>query len=281
LRKFIALAGTAFLAATALAGCAVQSSGSESADCKPQHAGLSTVRAGTLTVSAPVFPPFVQVEGTKLSGVEGQILDEIASMECLTLTAQPLDAASVISAAQSGRVDIAAGNWYCTAERAKTMSLAGPVYGDQMGILTATGAKTFSELQGKVIGTVDGYHWNGELKSLYGADLKLYPNATAMYNDFKAGRIDAAMDSFGSAAYANQQHGGKWKIEVPVPDDRVAASVEPAQACFPVPKQNEALAKAVIEDLGKLRADGTLAKILEQNGLDASAADVSELKLIG
>ncbi|MBT2548182.1 ABC transporter substrate-binding protein [Arthrobacter sp. ISL-65] len=281
MRKIAALVGTTLLAVTALTGCALDSASAPAkADCTPAHSGLSTVSKGVLSVSAATLPPFTQVDGTKLAGAEGKILDKIAAMECLTLAAQPLDTASVISSAQNGRVDVAAGNWYCTAERAKAMSLAGPVYGDQIGILSSSGAKTFSELEGKTVGTVDGYQWNAEFKTLYGAGLKTYPNATAMISDLKAGRIDAAVDSYGSAKYSNAQNSDKWKVEVPEPDKRVASSVNPAQVCFPVPKSNETLAKAIISDLEKLRSDGTLADILGDNGLDRSAADVKELQLI-
>ncbi|MDQ0867812.1 polar amino acid transport system substrate-binding protein [Arthrobacter sp. V1I9] len=281
MRKITAIAGATLLAATALAGCSLDSSNSSAkADCTPAHPDLSTVTKGVLSVSAATLPPFTQVDGTKLAGAEGKILEKIAAMECLTLAAQPLDTASVISAAQNGRVDVAAGNWYCTAERANAMSLAGPAYGDQIGILSSTGAKTFSELEGKTVGTVDGYHWNAEFKAIYGAGLKIYPNATAMISDLKAARIDVAVDSYGSAKYSNAQHGDKWTVEVPEPDDRVASSVNPAQVCFPVPKGNAALAKAIKEDLETLRSDGSLANILGENGLDRSAADVQELKLI-
>lgn len=45
-------------------------------------------------------------------------------------------------------------------------------------------------------------------KSIYGPNLKIYPNATAVYNDLKAGRIEVAVESFGSASCANEQNGG-------------------------------------------------------------------------
>ena len=282
MRRIIALAGTTLLAATALSGCAMDSSSASSkVDCTPAHSGLATVSKGVLSVSAATLPPFTEVDGTKLAGAEGKILEKVAAMECLTLTAQPLDTASVIAAAQNGRVDVAAGNWYCTAERAKAMSLAGPVYGDQIGIISSSGAKTFSELEGKTVGTVDGYLWNAEFKSLYGAGLRTYPNATAMISDLKSGRVDVAVDSYGSAKYSNTQNSNKWKVEVPEADARVASSVNPAQVCFPVPKANEALAKAITDDLVKLRSDGDLANILGDNGLARTAANVKDLQLIG
>lgn len=283
MHKMLAGAGGALLALTMLAGCGSDSDNGAAADgsCTPAHEGLSTVRSGVLTTATYNFPPFIKLNGTEVAGLEGDILTEIAKMECLDLQGQPLDTGSVIPATQNGRVDIASGNWYCTKERADVMSLAGPAYGDQIGIISTDGANTFDALKGKAMGTVDGYNWNAEFKRIYGSDLKIYPNPTAMYNDLKSGRLDVAADSFGSATYANEQAGNPWKIEVPESDDRVAASLEPGQVCFPMSKDNAALVDAVMEDLEALRKDGTIADLLEGNGLDPSAADVGELRLIG
>jgi polar amino acid transport system substrate-binding protein len=283
MQKMLAGAGGALLVLTMLTGCG-GGSGNDTAggaSCSPAHDGLRTVRQGVLTTATYNFPPFIKLDGTKVGGVEGEILAKIAQMECLDLVGQPLDTGSVVPATQNGRVDIASGNWYCTAARAKIMSLAGPVYGDQMGIISTDGAGTFDALKGKAMGTVDGYNWNEEFKKIFGSDLKIYPNPTAMYNDLKSGRLEVAADSFGSATHANGQAGNPWKIKVPRPDERVAASLEPAQVCFPMSKDNAALVDAVTQDLEALRKDGTLADILEQNGLDPSAANVGELRLIG
>jgi polar amino acid transport system substrate-binding protein len=280
--KMTALAGIAAIVATTLSACG-GSDGSTpgvAGDCKPAHADLKTARSGTLTTSTYNFPPFTTLEGTKVGGAEGDIMAEIAAMECLTLTGLPLDTGSVVTAAQSGRADLASGNWYCTAARAEVLSLAGPVYGDELGIVSQDGVDTFDELKGRTIGTVDGYNYNAELQKLFGSDVKIYPTPTAMYTDIKSGRLDAALDSFGSASYANQQNGGQWKVVVPQPDDRIAASKQPGQVCFPIAKSNKALAQAVIEDIETLRDNGRLAEILVDNGLKASAADPGPLHLI-
>jgi polar amino acid transport system substrate-binding protein len=281
--KMLAGAGGVALVLATLTGCGSDSDGgaATSGSCTPAHEDLKTVRSGFLTTATYNFPPFVKLDGTNMSGLEGDILGEVAEMECLDLQAQPLDTGSVVPATQSRRVDIASGNWYCTAERAEVMKLAGPVYGDLMGIISTDGATTFDALQGKAMGTVDGYNWNEEFKSLFGSDLKIYPNPTAMYNDLKSGRLEVAADSFGSATFANEQAGSPWTIEVPEPDDRVAASLEPAQVCFPMADDNETLVEAVTEDIETLRGNGKLADLLEENGLDPAAADVGELRLIG
>lgn len=281
MRKLIALAGTTILAASVLTGCATGAGTSATADCTPAHSDLKTVNTGVLTASTSVFPPFSQVEGTKMTGVEGEILDKIAAMECLTVSTQLLDTASRISAAQTGRVDLAAGNVYCTAEREKVVTLAGPVYNDQIAIVSRTGAGSFAELEGKKVGTFSGSLWNEEFKKIYGGNLSEYPDPTAMYNDLAAGRIDGAADSLGSGTYVNKERGNTWTVKSPQADERVASSTQPGQVCFPMSKQNEALATAVKEDLEKLRSDGEIAEIFTKHGLDPAAAEVGQMRLIG
>ncbi|MEU1595149.1 transporter substrate-binding domain-containing protein [Streptomyces sp. NPDC005708] len=280
--KRIALVGTMLLCAATLVGCGGNSSGSNgvASGCKPAHTGLKTVTSGKLTTSTYNFPPFIALKGTQVGGAEGAVLSQIASMECMSLTGLPLDTGSVVSAAQNGRADIASGNWYCTAARATIVNLAGPVYGDQIGIISADGASTFDEIKGRVVGTVDGYLWNNEFQKIFGQSLKVYPTPTAMYTDLKAGRIKAAADSYGSATYANKQNGGNWKVVIPKADSQVAASKAPPQVCFPMPKKNEALYNAINDDIQTLRKNGKLGQLLQKNGLSASAADAGPLKLI-
>ena len=281
LRK-IALAGCTALLAASLAACGGGGGSTNAAlqGCKPAHPNLKTAHSGTLTTGTYDFPPFTTVNGTSVGGAEGDILAAIARMECLTLTGQPLDTGSVVTAAQTGRVDLASGNWYCTAKRAAVMDLAGPVYGDELGIVSKDGADTFNQLAGRTIGTVDGYNYNAELQAIFGNNVKIYPTPTAMYNDLKTGRLASALDSFGSAAYANKQHGNTWKVMVPQPDPRVAASDQPGQVCFPMAKSNQALYNAVNADIVTLRNSGKLAEILVKDGLKASAANPGPLHLI-
>ncbi|BBY62586.1 substrate-binding periplasmic protein [Mycolicibacterium helvum] len=281
-RTLSSTAGAALLLLTALTACNTASNGQQSArDCTAAHPGISTVRPGSLTVATYNFPPFLVVDGTSVSGIEGEILRNIAEMECLTLMSQPLDTASVIPATQNGRADVSAGDWYCTTARAQVLSLAGPVFSDQIVIVSNDGATTFDELQGRSIGTVDGYMWNEELQKMFGPRLRIYPNPTAVYNDLESGRLDSAIDSIGTASFAKKQKNANWTIERPAPDSRVASSEVPGQVCFPMSMNNPSLFTAVSEDIVTLRNNGTIARILEDNGLNPSAADPGPLKLIG
>jgi polar amino acid transport system substrate-binding protein len=251
-------------------------SGAAASGCKPAHE-FSTVEKGTLTVSTFDLPPFTKVDGKNLTGVDGDILKAVAKKECLSVTAKPMGTAAVIPTVQAGRADVSAGDWYRTAKRAEVVSLTDPLYTDQMGVISKEGVTKISDMVGKTVGTVDGYLWVDDIKKVLGSSVKVYPNSLNMVQDLKAGRIDIGIDSFGSAKFSNPQ----LKVTVAEPDQRVAASLEGAQAAFPTVKSNSALLAALNANIAELHSSGELVKILEAHGLPASAADTGAPRLIG
>jgi polar amino acid transport system substrate-binding protein len=263
-------------AALPLSACGSQGSAAEVAkDCKPAHK-FSTVTEGKLTVAGYDLPPYSSQSGGKLSGVDPDIVAEIAKMECLTVEAKWMAPAAVIPTVQSNRADLAVGDWYRTQARAQIVSLSDPIYVDQMGISSKDGIDTVAALKGKKVGTVDGYLWVEDLKKYLGDSLRIYPSTVNMNQDLKSGRIEIAVDSYGSQKVTNPS----MKIMVAKPDPAVAASQEAAQASLPVPQANTELLKAINEDLKTLRDNGKLKEILVKNGLDASAADTGAARLI-
>jgi len=147
-----------------------------------------------------------------------------------------------------------------------------------MGIVSTAGLSSVSELQGKQVGTVDGYLWVKELQQVLGANLRLYPSTVDMNQDLKAGRIEVGVDSYGSALHVFK--GTTTKIEIAKPDDRVAASKQAAQATFPMAKDNQDMLKAFNETITELHRDGTISKILEANGIPAAAEQTGAPRLI-
>ncbi|WP_432246886.1 substrate-binding periplasmic protein [Streptomyces sanyensis] len=278
-----AMAAVTLLTVATLSGCGGDSSSSTtkvSADCTPKHE-FKTMKDGTLSVVSFDIPPFTKVEGNDLIGVEGDILKAIAKMECLTLSVKAAGAAAVIPTVQAGRADLAAGDWYRTAERAKVLDLSDPLYLDDMALVSQEGVSAIPDLKSKglTVGTVEGYLWVADLKDYLGGKLKTYPSGVNCYQDLEAGRVDVCVDAYGAAVYTTK--GKKLKVEKANPFDEVAASVEAAQSTFPIPKGHEDMLKAINEDIAELRSSGELARILTKNGLDASAAEVGEPRLIG
>ncbi|HTF52966.1 MAG TPA: ABC transporter substrate-binding protein [Pseudonocardia sp.] len=247
-------------------------------NCTPKHQ-FSTIEQGTLTVAVHDLPPYSGTTGPDgLSGVDADIVREIAKRECLTITAQAGNTPSLIPSVQQGRADLAIGDWYRTEPRSKVVNLSDPLYLDEMGIISAAGVSTVAELEGKQVGTVDGYLWVKELQQVLGNNLRLYPSSVDMNQDLKAGRIEVGVDSYGSALHTFG--GTATKIQVAKPDDRVAASKEAAQSTFPMAKDNQDMLKAVNETIAELHTDGTITKILEANGLPASAEKTGAPRLI-
>ena len=276
LRLRTIVSGIAVASAVTLSACGGASDAdSVAAGCKPAHT-FSTVTKGKLTVAGYDLPPYGTLANGKLSGVDADIISEIAAMECLTIEPKWMAPAAVIPTVQSNRADVGVPDWYRTAERAKVVSLSDPMYLDQMAISSKTGISKISDLKGKNVGTVDGYLWVADLKKYLGDSLKIYPSTVNLNQDMKSGRIDIAVDSYGSQKVTNPS----MKIMVAEPDPAVLASQEAAQAGFPVPQSNADLLKAINEDLKKLKDSGKLKEILVKNGLDASAADTGEARLL-
>ncbi|MBB3770179.1 polar amino acid transport system substrate-binding protein [Angulomicrobium tetraedrale] len=249
--------------------------------CTPAHT-FKTVADGKLTVAIYEYPPFSTASSDgKIGGVDGEIAKKFAEKNCLTVVAAVVDPAATIQYVLSGKADLAAGDWYRTAERAKVLGLSWPTYLDQMGIYSKTGYSKVEDLVGKKVGTVSGFLWVADLQKLLGSNLKLYQNPVALAQDLEAGRIDVAVDSFGTGAYA-QKKGGYAGIIIKVaePDPRVQSSIQAAQANLLYTKANADLGKALDASIQELHKSGELKEILKANGLDPSGTDVGEPRVV-
>lgn len=260
-----------------LTACSGSAESTVAEGCEPLHPDIQTINEGTLTVAAYDLPPFSRIEGSAITGVDGEILAEILEMECLELQIETVAPAAAVPAIQADRADISIGAWYRTAARAEILDLVDPIYTDQMAIISEDGTSAIPDLEGKRVGTVDGYLWVSDLRAILADGLSVYANATNLYQDLAAGRIDVAVDSFGSGVFSAED----FEVEVAEPFDGVAASLEGAQTTFPLTQGNTSLLEAINDDLATLRESGRIAEILEANGLDGSAAETGDPRLIG
>ena len=267
----VAVVAASFVAASAWAD-----------DCKPAHQ-FKTVAPGKLTVAIYEYPPFTTAspDSTTIGGVDSDIVKRFAAANCLAVTPVVVDPAATVQYVVSGKADVATGDWYRTAERAKVMGLSYPTYLDQMGIYSKTGVSKVADLIGKKVGTVSGFLWVTELQKLLGANLALYPNPVALAQDLAAGRIEVGVDSYGTGAYA-QKRGGYAGIQIKVaePDERVQASIQAAQSNIIYSKSNPEFGAALDDTIKQLHDNGGLAEILKSYGLDPSGAKVGEPRVV-
>ncbi len=277
----MSIARYATLLLSGMAGIVVLAQVAAAQDCKPKHT-FTTIDKGAVTIAVTTYAPHSFMdEAGNAKGIDGDIATEFARRECLTVKAIAVDPAAAIQYVLSGQADITTGDWYRTAERAKVMSLSAPLYTDQMALYSKEGLKKVSDLEGKKVGTVQGYLWVADLKTLFGASLKLYPNSVSMQQDLFAGRIDVGVDGYSTGVVAEQKGALKdIKVAVAEADPRVKATKEAAQAGFPYASKAKDFGAALDADIEDMHKDGTIVRILKSYGLDGTAADTGPARLL-
>jgi polar amino acid transport system substrate-binding protein len=247
------------------------------AQCTPS-ANIQTVKPGVLTVAVLAYPPFDNIDSNgNYSGTDADILKAFAEKNCLKVEGIAVDSSAAIQYIVSGRADVSASAWYRTADRAKVVGISDPVYNDTVGIFSRQGYKSFSQLNGKSVGTVQGYLWVGDLQKVFGSSLKLYPNAVALVQDLRTNRIDAGVNGYVQGAIAEKKGElGDNKVVQAEADPRVRSSVHPAQCGFLYTKGNTVLGTSLNATIHELQSGDKMSKILQDHGIDPVVGKVGE-----
>ncbi|SKB43920.1 polar amino acid transport system substrate-binding protein [Arthrobacter sp. 49Tsu3.1M3] len=260
-------------AAAMLSGCASSSASTVSASCTPAST-FKTLNAGSLSVVGPDYPPLFTYENQTLGGVDGKILQGFAEANCLTTDTKVLPAASVVETLKGGQADIAAGGWYPTAERAKVVAQSETAYGDPSVLVGKNPSGRIEDYTGKKVGTTQGYLWVDDLVKWGGDNVKLYQSPDAVYQDLVNGRIDVAVMAVNEAAYRLSKSSGSGLSYVSLQKTHlIEATQHPAVTNLPHAKDNPELTAAINSYLDKIRKDGSLAKILQEYGIDPKEAN--------
>jgi polar amino acid transport system substrate-binding protein len=245
-------------------------------DCTAKHP-FETVTKGKLTVALTNTPPYSLEKDGAISGIDGELVKVFAKENCLDITYEIFTYPAAVSAVQSDRADIAIGGFYRTAAREKVVNLSTPAYLDQLAVASVEGYETVDQLSGAKVGTVEGYAWVTEMEDTFEGS-GTYPSSLNLAQDLQAGRIQAALEGFGAAVVLNKDT--NVKVKLLKGDDRITATTNASQTSFLLPKSNEAFVKAVNATLDEQRSQGVIGKTLQAYGLDPSAADVGEDRVI-
>jgi polar amino acid transport system substrate-binding protein len=262
------------LAATACGGSSGNPNGSVAEDCKPAHADLKTVQDGKLIVSTYVSPPYTELAsaGAELGGVDGEIVRAIGERECLEIQAAPVTGAAFSEGVATGRSDIVIGGVYATPERAAEFTLSDAMYRDGMAFLSTDGTASIDDLDGKKLGVIQGYLWTEDLQKVLGANnVSIYQDADSMVADLSVGRVDVATLTTAEAGFRAGQV-DDLQVATVEADPRVAASEGNSDVVILMAKESTDLAAAINENIAALLAEGTIAQILSDNGIDSKLA---------
>ncbi|MFO7690306.1 MAG: transporter substrate-binding domain-containing protein [Cryobacterium sp.] len=275
-RSFSGAALVAGLVAS-LAACSTTEATDVADDCTADHV-FSTIDSGVLTVGLTEIPPFSSTSDGEAVGVDVDIVSAFAASNCLTVDYVNLTYSAAVPSVESERIDLTVGDWYRTAARAEIVNFSAPNYLDEFSVISEAGITTVEGLVGNSVGTVEGYLWVDDLRTLLGSDLQVYPSSVELKQDIESGRINVGVDAFGTSLYNFGD--SDYEVTTVGPDERVLATVEAAQTGFPYTKGNTDMGVALDASIAELHASGGMVDILETHGLPASAADVGEPRLI-
>jgi polar amino acid transport system substrate-binding protein len=278
-RALCALAGTLAVTSAAAVACGA-GGGSASAppsNCTPRHQNVKTIDSGTFTVASfNTLPSFEYKEGQPLKGIDGELVQKLADLECLKLKVNLVQASSAIPAVQSNRADVAAGGWYLTDERKKIVDFTPPYYSDAVVFVSREGYDQVSQLQGKTVGTVQGYLWPKTLERLYGKDhVRTFQTPEAQFDDLAAGRIDVVVEGLAFGTEAVRLRPGKGLVVKKVqPDPDFPETNKPSVIAMPYTKGNDSLGAALRDDVNELLKNGDIDKYLDNAGVNHEDAKV-------
>jgi polar amino acid transport system substrate-binding protein len=270
--KRLARVSSVVAAALLLAAC-----GSDKPPASKTTSELDTIKPGVLRVAIQPYGPYTSQDGAKITGLDGDILHVVADKLGLTVETQVTDFPGMLAGVQSRRVDITIGGIAWTAERQKQGLFTDPPYYSPPAMAVQPGKiyKTVQDLEGKPLGTVEGYVWVKSIQAVPGAKLHAYPDAESVLTDLSAGRIDVGF--LDPLIIIDAEKKKNVKIETQYLDPPTAEQVKerpaydffrPYMTSYYIPKQSPKLEAAFSAQIRAMFANGEMQKLIEKWGGD-------------
>lgn len=220
--------------------------------------------------STPTGSPFTFLD-TKTNTIEGVMVDlvkAIAEASGFKVEVEGMQFSTLIASLTSSKIDLISAAMYITPVRKEVIDFSDPIYTYGEGLLVPASDKKdytgLADLKGYTVGAQIGTAYVDALnKSGFFPEVKLYKTSPDILADVNTGRIQAAFADAPIMAYTLKQ--GQF------PNVRLVKSYKPVitgSVGIGVRKSDGELLKKVNAGLAKVKADGTLAKILAKWGLD-------------
>ena len=220
---------------------------------------VTTVTEGILTMGTnAAFPPYEYYEGDTVVGIDAEIAQAIAEKLGLTLEIVDMDFNSIITAVQSGKVDVGIAGMTVDPEREKNVDFTDSyATGVQVVIVTEdSDIASVDDLEGKLIGAQEGTTGWSYCSEDYGDDMVIpYTNGATAVQALLDGKVDCVViDQQPALSFVEANEGLKiLETEYTVEDYAIAVS-----------KDNTALRDAINTALNELIEDGTVQGILDK-----------------
>lgn len=220
---------------------------------------VTTVTEEILTMGTnAAFPPYEYYEGDTVVGIDAEIAQAIAEKLGLTLEIVDMDFNSIITAVQSGKVDVGIAGMTVDPERLENVDFTDSyATGVQVVIVTEdSDIASVDDLEGKLIGTQEGTTGWSYCSEDYGDDMVIpYTNGATAVQALLDGKVDCVViDQQPALSFVEANEGLKiLETEYAVEDYAIAVS-----------KDNTALRDAINTALNELIEDGTVQGILDK-----------------
>lgn len=230
-----------------------------STSAEPADASYTLVKDGVLTMATNAyFPPYEYYEGEKVIGIDAEIAGAVAEKLGLELQIEDMEFDSIITAVQTGKVDIGFGAITVTEDRLKSIDFTDS-YAQGVQVVVVKEDSTIAtpdDLKDKQIGVQLSTTGDIYAKDDYGADHVVeYNKGNDAIMALVQGKIDAVIiDNEPAKSYVKANEGLKILDTEYITEDYAAC----------ISKENTALTEAVNGALAELKEDGTIQSILDK-----------------
>lgn len=229
-------------------------------------AAQQTVRVGSTPTGIPFT--FLDTASNKIQGVMVDIVTAVGKDSGFEVQIEPMQFSALIGALTSNRIDLIAAAMYITEVRKQVVDFSQPIYSYGDGLIVpktdTRDYKELADLKGSVVGAQVGTAYVEPLqKSGLFTEVKLYDTIPDIMRDVNSGRLKAGFADAPIVAYNLQQ--GRF------PEVRLVKGYKPmvvGSVGIAARKSDGELLKKVDASLTKLKADGTIGKILAKWGLE-------------
>jgi polar amino acid transport system substrate-binding protein len=224
--------------------------------------------------STPTGIPFTFLD-TKTNSIQGLMVDlitEIGKDAGFTVQIEPMQFSALVPSLTSSKIDIIAAAMFATASRKEVIDFSEAVYTYGEGLVVPkTDAKSYAsqeDLKGEAVGAQVGTAFVDALKKtgLF-SEVKVYDTIPDILRDVNAGRLKAGFADYPILAY-NLKQGAFGEV-------RLVDSYKPATigtVAIGIRKSDSELLGKINASLARLKANGTVDKILDKWGLKPKAA---------
>ena len=233
--------------------------------CALPAAAQTVLKVGSTPTGIPFT--FLDTKTNTIQGVMVDLVTEVGKDAGFQVQIEPMQFSTLIAALTSNKIDLISAAMYITPARKEVVDFSEPVYSYGEGLIVPKSDskeyKAFEDLKGETVGAQVGTVYVEPLKKtgLF-ADVKIYDTIPDIMRDVNTGRLKAGFGDYPILAYNVQQ--GNF------PELRLVKSFKSTivgSIGIGMRKGDPALLAKVNASLAKLKANGTVDKILAKWGL--------------